>query len=154
LDKKIILVMIIIAVASSLGTAYSLGGTNIIFRTSDGITDHEVMRITSDGKVGIGTTTPQSTLDVSGNIKASGTITSPTIETLRCNNFNRHADLSYCNLSDRDLQDIDVKYANLSGVNLSDTDLTGANLSGANLDGAYANPPCSGHEICEILPTS
>jgi micrococcal nuclease len=69
--------MIIIAVASSLGTAYSLGGTNIIFRTSpDGISSNEVMRITSDGKVGINTTNPQSTLDVNGNI------TSPTISNL------------------------------------------------------------------------
>jgi len=54
-----------------------LGATNIIFRTSDGTTDHEVMRITSDQRVGINTTSPQSTLDVNGQI------TSPTITNLQ-----------------------------------------------------------------------
>ena len=58
MDKKIILVIILIAVASSIGTVYSLGATNVIFRTSpDGISSNEVMRITSDQRVGIGTTT-------------------------------------------------------------------------------------------------
>jgi hypothetical protein len=71
LDKKIILLILLVAV-SSLGTAYSLGGTNIIFRTSDGIIDHEVMRITSDQRVGIGTITPQSTLDVNGDVVFNG----------------------------------------------------------------------------------
>ena len=58
-------------VIATIGTVYAVGGTNIIFKTNDGITDHEVMRITSDQKVGINTTNPQSTLDVNGNITSS-----------------------------------------------------------------------------------
>ena len=75
MDKKIILLILLVAVASSLGTAFSLGGTNIIFRTSpDGISSNEIMRITSDGKVGIGTAAPTEKLDVGGNVTLSGTI--------------------------------------------------------------------------------
>jgi uncharacterized protein YjbI with pentapeptide repeats len=136
LNKKIILLILLVAVASSLGTAYSLGGTNIIFRTSDGITDHEVMRITSDQRVGIGTTTPQSTLDV------NGIITSPTITALdnaRCTNFNRYADLHGCELDDLFLSNLDLSLANLAGVNLAGANLSITNLAGANLAGANLN---------------
>jgi hypothetical protein len=142
--KNTILVILLVAIVSSIGTVFAIGATNIIFKTSDGITSHEVMRITSDGEVGIGTATPQSTLDVNGDIISSGTITSPTIETLRCNNFNRHADLSGCNFSNRDLRHIDVEFANLTNANLQITNLqnailTNANLSGADLSGANLN---------------
>jgi uncharacterized protein YjbI with pentapeptide repeats len=134
LDKKIILLILLVAVASSLGTVYAgISGTNVIFRTSDGIADHEVMRITSDGKVGIGTTTPQSTLDVNGDGVFSGTITSPTITDLRCANFNRYVDLHGCDLQNLDLSNLDLRNANLIDANLSGAYLAFANLNLANL---------------------
>ena len=131
MDKKIILVIILIAVASSIGTVYSLGATNVIFRTSpDGISSNEVMRITSDQRVGIGTTTPQSTLDV------NGVITSPTITAIKCTNFNRYADLSNCEIPFKFLNSLDLSNANLSNANLSNANLSLSNLSNANLSGA------------------
>jgi uncharacterized protein YjbI with pentapeptide repeats len=151
LDKKIILLILLVAVASSLGTAYSLGGTNIIFRTSpDGISSNEVMRITSDGKVGIGTITPQSTLDVNGtlivneDLTVNGFISSPTtlyLEYALCTNFNRYAELAFCNLSGLGLFYLDLSFTNLIFADLSGTDFTetlliGADLLGANLAGA------------------
>jgi hypothetical protein len=140
LDKKIILLILLVAVASSLGTAYSLGGTNIIFRTSpDGISSNEVMRITSDQKVGINTTNPQTTLDVNGDLNVNGPISSPTTTYLlqtTCFIFNRYADLSYCNLSDLGLYYLDLAFTNLSYAYLVGTDFTGTNLIGADLTGA------------------
>jgi hypothetical protein len=53
-------------------------GTDLIFKTagSNVAEPDERMRITKDGKVGIGTTTPAEKLDVVGNIHASGSIVS------------------------------------------------------------------------------
>ncbi|MCI4433520.1 MAG: pentapeptide repeat-containing protein [Nitrosopumilus sp.] len=131
MDKKIILLILLVAVASSIGTVYSLGGTNVIFRTSpDGISSNEVMRITSDQRVGIGTTTPQSTLDV------NGVITSPTITAIKCTNFNRYADLSNCEIPFKFLNSLDLSNANLSNANLSNANLSLSNLSNANLNNA------------------
>jgi hypothetical protein len=45
------------------------------------VTNNERMRIASDGKVGIGTTSPQYNLDVNGNLRAKG-ITSSAIQTV------------------------------------------------------------------------
>lgn len=42
--------------------------------------DKEQMRLTEDGKLGIGTSNPQATLDVVGDVRASGTITAQKIE--------------------------------------------------------------------------
>tara|TARA_Y100000593_G_scaffold11310_1_gene20138 strand:+ start:720 stop:2492 length:1773 start_codon:yes stop_codon:yes gene_type:complete len=47
---------------------------NLQFYTRLNNTDTEYMRITSDGKVGIGTATPSKTLEVAGDISASGEI--------------------------------------------------------------------------------
>jgi hypothetical protein len=63
----------------SIGGGSSLmnASTNIRFYTATTqttTTGTERMRIISDGKIGIGTTTPSEALDVVGNIKASGTI--------------------------------------------------------------------------------
>ena len=72
--RKGIVLIITAAVVLSIGVVYAVGPTNIIFKTSDGTTSQEVMRITSDGKVGIGTTTPKSKLDVNGGIAVGGTL--------------------------------------------------------------------------------
>lgn len=143
-NKKIILVVSIIAVLVSVGTVYAGGdGTNIIFRTSpDGISSNEVMRITSDQRVGIGTNTPQSTLDV------NGIITSPTITEMNrktdCNIIKKNSGLqpqfnmnNGCNLYLANLSYADLSYANLSNAYLSGVTLTNANLSGTNLTNAY-----------------
>ena len=45
---------------------------NMLFKVNN---QQEAMRIDSSGNVGIGTTTPSEALDVTGNIKASGSIT-------------------------------------------------------------------------------
>jgi hypothetical protein len=80
--NKIITLLVTIIIAS-VGTVYAVGGTNIIFKTSDGVAAHEVMRITSDQEVGIGTANPQSKLDVNGSLNVAGAITSPTIMNLQ-----------------------------------------------------------------------
>jgi len=72
--------------------------SRMVFSTSGGTTNAERMRIDSAGNVGIGTTTPGEKLEVSGNIKVSGTINNPalvgttstTIDTLT----NGYADIS------------------------------------------------------------
>ena len=72
-NNRVIFTILIIAGVLSIGTAYAVGATNIIFKTSDGVASHEIMRITGTGNVGIGTTTPQSKLDVNGGIVIGGT---------------------------------------------------------------------------------
>jgi hypothetical protein len=57
---------------------HTTGQTNLIFGTDSGEGFcRERMRILSDGKVGIGATSPSTELDVTGSIKASNTITAP-----------------------------------------------------------------------------
>jgi uncharacterized protein YjbI with pentapeptide repeats len=53
-----------------------------------------------------------------------------------CERLGQDADLSGCNLSDRDLASEDLRGADLGGADLSGTDLGRATLTGANLDGA------------------
>lgn len=53
--------------SQSAAMRFFVGGSN---------SNHERMRILSSGNVGIGTTTPSERLDVTGNIKASGSLTS------------------------------------------------------------------------------
>ena len=55
-------------------TGGGIGGTNagISLRTADGGTETERVRITSDGKVGINSSSPTSKLDVVGDVKISG----------------------------------------------------------------------------------
>lgn len=53
-------------------TGWYSGGANILKAATGGV---DSIAIGSDGNVGIGTTSPTERLDVSGNIKASGTIT-------------------------------------------------------------------------------
>jgi cysteine-rich repeat protein len=161
LDKKIILLILLVAVTISIGTVYANGlGTNIIFRTSpDGISSNEVMRITSDQRVGINTTSPQATLDVNGNIVSSGNgvfsgnITSPTIDKntkkTDCNlikiklglalqfNVEQGCILNNANLSLTNLYGANLSGADLNGASLYGTNLINANLSGANLNNAY-----------------
>jgi hypothetical protein len=43
-------------------------------------TDREQMTLTEEGRLGIGTSTPQATLDVAGDVRASGTISAQKIE--------------------------------------------------------------------------
>ncbi len=55
-----------------IGTATP--GTNLTFGAGGTLAGNETMRITSDGKVGIGTTTPTQKLDVAGSVNASGNV--------------------------------------------------------------------------------
>jgi len=74
------------------------------------------------------------------------------------------ANLSYADLTDSSFDEANISYVDFSGANLSyvdfyGSDLSGVNFSGADLSGAtfqnaFANPPCTGNEICDILPTS
>jgi uncharacterized protein YjbI with pentapeptide repeats len=54
----------------------------------------------------------------------------------RCARLGQDADLSGCNLSDRDLASEDLRGADLSDADLSGTDLRRAELTGADLSGA------------------
>ncbi|MBW4493632.1 MAG: hypothetical protein KME26_11215 [Oscillatoria princeps RMCB-10] len=55
----------------------TLAGTYIVFRSNstETVDGNEQMRLTKEGNVGIGTKTPSEKLDVTGNIKATGSIT-------------------------------------------------------------------------------
>jgi len=48
------------------------GGGNILFTVWNGATNQEMMRIMSNGRVGIGTPTPAEMLEVAGNVKITG----------------------------------------------------------------------------------
>jgi len=50
------------------------GGGNILFTVWNGATNQEMVRITSTGRVGIGTATPSAALDINGGINVSGNI--------------------------------------------------------------------------------
>jgi hypothetical protein len=56
------------------GRAYVTTGNFIL-----GQGGNDNLALSSTGKVGIGTTDPQEKLDVNGNIKASGTVTTPNV---------------------------------------------------------------------------
>jgi hypothetical protein len=76
--------MTIVAHDGTDGQVTSTGGA-LTFRTGDVLAgkEREQMRVTPDGRVGIGTTAPRSTLDVAGTIRASKGIVFPdgTIQT-------------------------------------------------------------------------
>ena len=154
MDKKIILLILLVAVASSLGTAYSLGATNIIFRTSDGITDHEVMRITSDQRVGIGTNTPQSTLDVNGQI------TSPTITNLQTQIDGIPSGLLHFGSAtaagsafiDVDIDDPDTLAVTVPGATSSDVAV--CNIGSTNSPTVYLASAVPGSNIVTVRVTS
>ena len=63
----------------TIGTASS--GTAVIFHAGGTTASDEVMRITSNHDVGIGTTNPSSTLDVVGDGRISNTLTVKTVTT-------------------------------------------------------------------------
>ena len=68
--------------ATFIGAVDTAGGTNkaIIFGNSaDGTTFSEKMRVEHNGRVGIGVTSPNATLDVEGNLRLSGTNPVPLI---------------------------------------------------------------------------
>jgi len=50
------------------------GGGNILFTVWNGATNQELMRIMSNGRVGIGTASPTAVLDINGGINVSGNI--------------------------------------------------------------------------------
>src|SRR6266849_2904820 len=50
------------------------GGGNILFTVWNGATNLELMRILSNGRVGIGTATPSAMLDINGGINVTGNI--------------------------------------------------------------------------------
>jgi uncharacterized protein YjbI with pentapeptide repeats len=75
------------------------------------------------------------------------------------------ADLTKTSLNSADLIGADLTNARLSGnlnaAKFINANLSGANLSGATLfeiftfvEGAYADPPCTGHSVCSTIPTS
>jgi hypothetical protein len=67
-----------LVVASHDGRDGSLTSTSgaLTLRTGDVLSgkDREHVRVTEDGKVGVGTTAPEATLDVAGDIRASGSL--------------------------------------------------------------------------------
>jgi len=147
--------VLLVAVASSLGTAYSLGGTNIIFRTSpDGISSNEVMRITSDQRVGIGTNTPQSTLDVNGQI------TSPTITNLQTQIDGIPSGLLHFGSAtaagsafiDVDIDDPDTLAVTVPGATSSDVAV--CNIGSTNSPTVYLASAVPGSNIVTVRVTS
>ena len=64
------------------GDLFIRSGGKMVFRTDEG-SEGEVMRLTADGRVGIGTGTPSEILEVNGNIKA-GTIIANSIDIDDC----------------------------------------------------------------------
>jgi uncharacterized protein YjbI with pentapeptide repeats len=76
-----------------------------------------------------------------------------------------NVDLTKTNLNIADLTGADLTNArlsgNLNGAKFINANLSGANLSGAGLsdiftfvEGAYADPPCTGHSVCSTIPLS
>jgi hypothetical protein len=68
------------SVKASIGIQYRANNiTDFVLATQDGTALTEKMRITGAGRVGIGTLLPSEKLDVTGNIRATGSITGGTV---------------------------------------------------------------------------